>query len=137
MVTEFTPFLAAVGGALIGIACALLLILYGELAGLSGLVRSSLTPLKAGSFWKVSFIAGLLLAGVVVKLVAPEFLVGELNLPPWLIILTGLLVGGGTTLANGCTSGHGVCGTSRFSVRSWVATGVFMLVAVITANLVG
>ena len=77
------------------------------------------------------------MAGVAVRVFAPSLLEGELQLPPWLIVVAGLLVGAGTTLANGCTSGHGVCGMSRFSTRSWVATCTFLLVAFITANLVG
>ena len=137
MVTEFTPISAALGGALIGIACALLLVLFGKVAGISGLVKSLFTPLKPDNIWKVCFITGLLIAGVVTSLIAPELLEGDLSLPPWLIIIAGLLVGVGTSLANGCTSGHGVCGMSRFSTRSWVSTCMFMLVAVITANLVG
>lgn len=137
MVTEFTPVSAALGGALIGVSCALLLVLFGKVAGISGLVKSLFTPLKSDNVWKVCFITGLLIAGVVTSLIAPELLEGELSLPPWLIIIAGLLVGVGTSLANGCTSGHGVCGMSRFSTRSWVSTCMFMLVAVITANLVG
>ena len=137
MVTEFTPLSAALGGALIGISCALLLVLFGKVAGISGLVKSLFTPLKPDNEWKVCFITGLLIAGVATSLIAPELLEGELSLPPWLIIIAGLLVGVGTSFANGCTSGHGVCGMSRFSTRSWVSTCVFMLVAVITANLVG
>ncbi|WP_286890906.1 YeeE/YedE thiosulfate transporter family protein [Pseudoalteromonas sp. ESRF-bin5] len=137
MVTEFTPVSAALGGALIGVSCALLLVLFGKVAGISGLVKSLFTPLKPDNIWKVCFITGLLIAGVVTSLIAPELLEGDLSLPPWLIIIAGLLVGVGTSLANGCTSGHGVCGMSRFSTRSWVSTCMFMLVAVITANLVG
>jgi uncharacterized membrane protein YedE/YeeE len=137
MVTEFTPLSAALGGALIGISCALLLVLFGKVAGISGLVKSLFTPLKSDNVWKVCFITGLLIAGVATSLIAPELLEGDLNIPSWLIIAAGLLVGVGTSLANGCTSGHGICGMSRFSTRSWVSTCVFMLVAVITANLVG
>lgn len=137
MVTEFTPISAALGGALIGIACALLLVLFGKVAGISGLVKSLFTPLEPNNVWKVCFIAGLLIAGVATSFIAPELLEGDLNIPSWLIIVAGLLVGVGTSLANGCTSGHGVCGMSRFSTRSWVSTCVFMLVAVITANLIG
>jgi uncharacterized membrane protein YedE/YeeE len=137
MVTEFTPLSAALGGALIGISCALLLVLFGKVAGISGLVKSLFTPLKSDNVWKVCFITGLLIAGVATSLIAPELLEGDLNIPSWLIIAAGLLVGVGTSLANGCTSGHGVCGMSRFSTRSWVSTCVFMLVAVITAILVG
>ncbi|ALS33532.1 hypothetical protein PTRA_a2440 [Pseudoalteromonas translucida KMM 520] len=137
MVTEFTPVSAAIGGALIGIACTLLLVLYGKIAGISGIVKSVFAKVNSGSRWQLYFILGLLLAGVAVRVFAPSLLEGELQLPPWLIIVAGLLVGVGTTLANGCTSGHGVCGMSRFSTRSWVATCTFMLVAIITANLVG
>ncbi|PCC13255.1 YeeE/YedE family protein [Pseudoalteromonas sp. JB197] len=137
MVTEFTPVSAAIGGALIGIACTLLLVLYGKIAGISGIVKSVFAKANSGSRWQLYFILGLLLAGVAVRVFAPFLLEGELQLSPWLIIVAGLLVGVGTTLANGCTSGHGVCGMSRFSTRSWVATCTFMLVAIITANLVG
>jgi uncharacterized membrane protein YedE/YeeE len=137
MITEFTPVSAAIGGALIGIACTLLLVLYGKIAGISGIVKSVFAKANSDSRWQLYFILGLLLAGVAVRVFAPSLLEGELQLPSWLIVVAGLLVGAGTTLANGCTSGHGVCGMSRFSARSWVATCTFMLVAFITANLVG
>lgn len=137
MVTEFTPIAAAVGGALIGIACALLLVLYGKIAGISGIVKSVFNKQTSESRWKLYFIVGLLLAGISVRIFAPSLLEGELSLSPVLIVIAGLLVGMGTSLANGCTSGHGVCGMSRFSTRSWVSTFTFMAVAIITANLVG
>ncbi|MUH73328.1 YeeE/YedE family protein [Psychrosphaera haliotis] len=134
MLTEFTPISASVGGALIGIASAILLMVFGKVAGISGAVQSLLNPLQKGAGWKLVFVAGLLIAGVIVQLVQPELLVGELDLPLWLIVVAGLLVGVGTSLANGCTSGHGVCGMSRFSARSWVATITFMVIAFVTAN---
>lgn len=137
MVTEFTPIAAAIGGALIGIACALLLVLYGKIAGISGIVKSVFNKQTAESRWKLYFIVGLLLAGIAVRIFAPSLLEGELSLSPVLIVVAGLLVGMGTSLANGCTSGHGVCGMSRLSTRSWVSTCTFMAVAIITANLVG
>lgn len=136
MTTEFTPIAASIGGALIGIASALLLILYGKVAGISGAVQVLFSPFKLGTQWKLAFISGLVFAGVIVKNISPEWLTGDLNLPKWLIVIAGLLVGAGTYLANGCTSGHGVCGMSRLSRRSWVATLTFMAVAFITANLV-
>ena len=107
------------------------------MAGISGLIKSLFNPFAKSSRWKLCFIAGLVLAGVCVQIFKPELLVGELNLPPSMIIIAGLLVGIGTSLANGCTSGHGVCGMSRFSARSWVSTCTFMAIAIITANLVG
>lgn len=137
MTTEFTPLSAAIGGGLIGLACALLLVLFGKIAGISGLIKALFNPLANTSRWKLFFVAGVILAGVAVQIFSPELLVGELTLPPWMIIIAGLLVGAGTTLANGCTSGHGVCGMSRFSARSWVSTCTFMAIAIITANLVG
>ncbi len=137
MTTEFTPLSAAIGGGLIGLACALLLIFFGKISGISGLIKSLFNPFTKSSRWKLCFIAGLLLAGVCVQIFKPELLVGELNLSPSMIIIAGLLVGIGTSLANGCTSGHGVCGMSRFSARSWVSTCTFMAIAIITANLVG
>ena len=104
MVTEFTPIAAAIGGALIGIACALLLVLYGKIAGISGIVKSVFNKQTAESRWKLYFIAGLLLAGIAVRIFAPSLLEGELSLSPVLIVIAGLLVGMGTSLANGCTS---------------------------------
>jgi len=134
VLTEFTPISASIGGALIGIASAILLVVFGKVAGISGAVQSLLNPLQKGAGWKLVFVAGLLIAGVIVQLVQPELLVGEMDLPLWLIVVAGLLVGVGTSLANGCTSGHGVCGMSRFSARSWVATITFMVIAFVTAN---
>ena len=134
VLTEFTPISASIGGALIGIASAILLVLFGKVAGISGAVQALLSPLQKGAAWKLVFVAGLLLAGIIVQFVQPELLVGDLDLPPWLIVVSGLLVGVGTSLANGCTSGHGVCGMSRFSARSWVATITFMVIAFVTAN---
>lgn len=134
VLTEFTPISASIGGALIGIASAILLVVFGKVAGISGAVQSLLNPLQKGGGWKLVFVAGLLIAGVIVQFVQPDLLVGELDLPLWLIVVAGLLVGVGTSLANGCTSGHGVCGMSRFSARSWVATITFMTIAFITAN---
>ena len=137
METEFTPFAAIIGGSLIGLASALLLIFYGKVAGISGLVQALFAPFSKDVAWKLVFVIGLLLAGIVVQEIAPELLTGEFDIPTWLIVVSGLLVGVGTTLANGCTSGHGVCGMSRFSLRSWVATATFMAVAFLTANIIG
>lgn len=135
METEFTPLAALIGGSLIGLASAALLLLYGKVAGVSGAVQALFSPADSKNSWKIAFIVGLLAAGLLVRLWAPEWLEAELRLPSWLIIVAGLAVGLGTKLGNGCTSGHGVCGMSRFSGRSWVATIVFMLVAIVVANI--
>ena len=134
METEFTPETALIGGALIGLASAALLLLYGKVAGVSGVLQALFKPFKSDNGWKLSFVVGLIAAGVLASVFAPQWMQGELRLPSWLIVVAGLAVGLGTTLGNGCTSGHGVCGMSRFSGRSWVATIVFMVVAIIVAN---
>lgn len=134
MITEFTPISALIGGALIGLASAALLLFYGKIAGVSGVLQALFNPFRSENSWKLTFVLGLITAGLLTSWLAPEWMEGELRLPPWLIAVAGLAVGLGTTLGNGCTSGHGVCGMSRFSGRSWVATIVFMVVAIVVAN---
>ena len=134
MITEFTPISALIGGALIGLASAALLLFYGKIAGVSGVLQALFNPFRSENSWKLTFVLGLIAAGLLTSWLAPEWMEGELRLPPWLIVVAGLAVGLGTTLGNGCTSGHGVCGMSRFSGRSWVATIVFMVVAIVVAN---
>jgi uncharacterized membrane protein YedE/YeeE len=121
----FTPWSALLGGALIGVAAALLILLNGRIAGISGILGGLLRPLRGDIGWRAAFIAGLLGAPVVYSLFAA--------LPPVSIaagdgalVLAGLLVGVGTRYGSGCTSGHGVCGLSRLSWRSLAATAVFM-----------
>lgn len=128
---------ALIGGALIGISATLLLRLNGKIAGISGIFESSLFEPKAkSSRWKILFIFGLVLGGLILKLTNPEFLTNSLNQPYYFPILGGLLVGFGTRLGGGCTSGHGVCGISRFSKRSIIATLSFMLAGILTVALI-
>ena len=132
---HFTPGASLAGGVLIGVAAALLIVLLGRIAGISGIVGQLLqasswkTPAQWG--WRLAFVAGLLLAPLVWQLWAP---LPALDMPssPWLVIAAGLLVGFGTRLGSGCTSGHGVCGLSRLSLRSLAATLVFMATGVAT-----
>ncbi|WP_299588892.1 YeeE/YedE family protein [uncultured Microbulbifer sp.] len=126
----FTPATALAGGALIGLASALLLIFNGRIAGISGMVGSLLES-SSGVGWRLAFIIGLLLAPLAWQLFSA--------LPPIKIaagyptlIAAGLLVGFGTRLGSGCTSGHGVCGLSRLSSRSMIATLVFMAAGFVT-----
>jgi len=123
------------GGALIGLACALALLAHGRIAGISGILGHALDGGSARRF-RLGFLAGLIGAGALVALVAPSAL-GERvrGLPA--IALAGLLVGFGTTLGGGCTSGHGVCGVSHGSRRSIVAVLTFMTSAAITVAVVG
>ncbi len=128
--TVAASFLAALaGGALIGVATSLLLLAEGRLAGISGIVAGLLTRSAGGERgWRACFVAGLVAGGVVAQTLAPRSL-GPVVASVPVLALAGLLVGFGTRLAGGCTSGHGVCGVARLSRRSIAATLTFMAVA--------
>jgi uncharacterized protein len=129
------PFLAAaIGGALIGLASAALAILNGRLAGISGIVDGALGTDRA-SGWRPYFLAGLVLGGAAARLVAPDAL-GPVVASLPVLGMAGALVGFGTRMSGGCTSGHGVCGIARVSRRSLAATGVFMAVAALVVFVV-
>lgn len=122
---DFTPVSALAGGVLIGLAASLLLIANGRVAGISGILEGLLVPVRGDGPWRALFVAGLLLAGLGAVLLAPER-IGASPRSPMTLVAAGLLVGVGTHLARGCTSGHGVCGVSRLSPRSLLATAVFI-----------
>jgi hypothetical protein len=128
------PFLSAtVGGALIGLAAVLLMFLSGRVAGISGIVGGLLPPKPADDWrWRLAFIAGLLLAPLILKGGAGFSGIGAPMAGLAILIPAGLLIGAGSALGNGCTSGHGICGLARLSPRSAVATVTFMAVAVVT-----
>jgi uncharacterized protein len=130
---NFDPlFSAFLGGCLIGLAAAIMLLWTGRIAGVSG-VSKGLLDFKTGDIgWRVAFLSGLILGGLVFYWLQPGAFQIKLDRPLWLIAVAGLLVGAGQTLANGCTSGHGVCGVSRFSIRSIVATLTFMIAGFVT-----
>lgn len=133
---DFTPLPALLGGALIGLAASLLLLTHGKVAGISGLYGGILrrgTSDRALRFW---FIAGLLVAGALVRVLVPAAFATTWSATLPVALVAGLFVGFGTQLGNGCTSGHGVCGISRMSVRSLVATGTFMATGVATVFIV-
>jgi uncharacterized membrane protein YedE/YeeE len=132
--TEFTPWSGLAGGALIGLSASLLFALGGRIAGISGIAAGGLFETGNERGWRLAFIAGLLLAGLAFVLAAPGAITPA-PLPLGWLVLAGLLVGVGTRLGNGCTSGHGVCGISRLSLRSWVATAVFVGVGMLTVTL--
>jgi uncharacterized membrane protein YedE/YeeE len=133
---------ALLGGVLIGLAAALLLLAQGRIAGISGLLGSLLGGLRGGAAarrgqvaWRGSFVFALLLTGALLARVEPERF-RTIGMPSWPILLVGgLLVGFGTRLGNGCTSGHGVCGLGRGSPRSLFATLTFMATAIVTVLL--
>lgn len=131
--TEFTPVTALLGGGLIGLAATLLMAFNGRIAGISGITSGILPPWTGtGDLgWRLPFLAGLLLAPILVQVTTGDISqTVSTDLP--LMIGAGLLVGFGSVYGNGCTSGHGVCGLSRLSTRSLVATGTFMIVAIVT-----
>lgn len=136
--THFTPGSALMGGALIGLATAALLLFNGRIAGISGIIGGLLRPIFWGTkdatgerAWRLVFLAGLLLAPVLYGMARPLPAIEIQTSTPWLIV-AGLLVGIGTRYGAGCTSGHGVCGLARFSLRSLVATLCFMLSGFVT-----
>jgi uncharacterized protein len=131
MSTAFSPASALAGGMLIGLAASLFLLVNGRVAGVSGLLSGLLTPMRGGRDVRALFLVGLIAAGLVGVLLVPERLPPSPYGLPWLAA-AGLLVGFGTRLAGGCTSGHGVCGISRGSLRSVVATITFVAAAVLT-----
>ena len=132
METAFTPWASLSGGIMIGVAAVLLLWLNGKVAGISGIVGTALTDTGPDSYWRWLFVAGLILGGgaSLYQIVGVEQI--ELRASTPVLALAGLLVGFGTRLGSGCTSGHGVCGIGRLSHRSIVATLVFMAVAFAT-----
>lgn len=117
---------ALIGGAIIGFAVSLMLLCNGRVTGICGIVSGILRPLKGDTLWRVVFFFGLVSGGVVLKFVRPEVFVLSKNVQMLDYAFAGLLVGFGTLLGSGCTSGHGVCGISRFSMRSIVATLTFI-----------
>ncbi len=132
--TDFTPWSALAGGALIGLAAALFFVLNGRIAGISGIVGGLLSRQRGDVLWRVLFIAGMVAAPVVWGLFA--------ELPPMkidasypMLIIAGLIVGISTRYGSGCTSGHGVCGIARLSPRSIVATLAFMASGFVTVYL--
>ena len=132
MQTEFTPVSGLLGGALIGLAAVLLLLANGRIAGISGIVGGLLTRATADMGWRVAFVLGLWLGALVYWLVRGELFAVELATSWPVMLIAGLLVGFGTRMGGGCTSGHGVCGIARLSKRSIVATLVFMGAGIIT-----
>ncbi len=120
-------FVALFGGALIGLAVSLMLLWNGRVTGISGIVYgAAIKPIKNDKTWRWFFIGGLLVGGLLLQLAYPSAYSEGLPTESWTVVVAGLLVGFGTVLGNGCTSGHGVCGISRMSLRSIIATLTFI-----------
>lgn len=129
---NFTPVSAAIGGILIGLSAVLLMVSTGRIAGVAGIFGGLLNLRGEDKGWRIAFIAGLILAPILAGLIGHGM--AQPTLPSnWIVVVVaGLLVGFGTRLGGGCTSGHGICGIGRLSPRSIAATIVFMVTAVIT-----
>ena len=135
--TSFTPIASALGGALIGLSAVLLMAFNGRIAGVSGIAAHLFPPYEDKEFaGRLAFVAGLVAAPLLVRLATGSLPSQSIVAGAPVLVVAGLLVGFGSVWGNGCTSGHGVCGISRFSMRSLVATAIFMATAIVTVFLV-
>jgi uncharacterized protein len=134
-VENFTPVSGLIGGLLIGLSTVLLILFNGRIAGISGIVGGLLARKGSEIGWRAVFVVGLLLGAFVYMLATGVALPVNVQASMPVMVIAGLLVGFGTRLGSGCTSGHGICGIARFSRRSIVATLVFFVTAIITVFL--
>ncbi len=130
-IINFTPLEAFIGGLIIGLSVVLFYVANGRIAGISGIINNSIFS-KINRLDNILFIIGLILGPVLYKLIINPNVNFNISSSVPLLILAGLLVGAGTKIGSGCTSGHGICGISRFSKRSFVATFIFMISAIVT-----
>lgn len=133
---NFTPCSALAGGILIGTGITLLFLFNGRIAGVSGILFGTLFPRSGDWLWRFLFVSGLIAGAAAYHYSVPDAFVPRSGYPLGLVVVGGLLVGFGTRMGGGCTSGHGICGISRFSPRSLVATSIFMLFGFVTVYLV-
>ena len=129
---NFTPVSAAIGGVLIGLSAVLLMLSTGRIAGISGIFSGLLNMRGEDKGWRIAFLAGFILAPVIAGPLGYGMSAPKLPSSWTVIVVAGLLVGFGTRLGGGCTSGHGICGIARLSPRSIAATVIFMVTAIAT-----
>lgn len=134
--TSFTPFEAILGGSLIGLASVLLMAFHGRIAGMTGILAGVLPPFQADWAWRASFLVGAIVAPIVLSAATGQPVPFDNPVSIWAVIIGGVIVGIGVNFGSGCTSGHGVCGMARLSLRSIVATITFMLFTFITVYVV-
>ena len=134
--TEFEVLMPLTGGVLIGISASMLLLFSGRIAGVSGIFGGTLFKQGKERGWRLSFIAGLIAGGVLLYIINAEFFENSSGRGLLAVTIAGLLVGIGTRVGGGCTSGHGVCGIGRLSGRSLVATVTFVITGLVTVALV-
>ena len=133
---NFTPYTAFSGGMLIGLSVAIMLFFNGRITGISGFIAEVLTPKVDEWLWRMVFLTGMIIGSFVFVFLFPDTFVPRTGFPLSLLIIGGLLVGFGTKLGSGCTSGHGICGLAQLSPRSLVATIVFMFSGAITVFII-
>lgn len=134
---DFLPWNGLAGGVLIGLSAAFFLLIRGRVSGISGIVENVLFPSSRAAAWSLAYLAGLPLGALAVALIAPGLAPKPMFQAAWpLLTVAGLLVGFGARVGGGCTSGHGVCGLPRLSLRSIVATVTFMVTAALTVLVV-
>ena len=135
---HFTPWSSLSGGILLGVASALFILINGRILGISGILGGLLPPKLGDTSWRIAFLLGMFAAPTVFHAVVPAEYINapRIEATEWMIVLAGLLVGIGTRYASGCTSGHGVCGLSRLSPRSLIATASFMGAGFVTVFVV-
>jgi len=136
--THFTPWSSLSGGIILGVASALFILINGRVLGISGILGGLLPPKAGDTLWRIAFLAGMFAAPWIFNLIAPADLITtpQIDADTIMLIIAGLLVGIGTRYGSGCTSGHGVCGLSRMSPRSLVATVSFMATGFLTVYVV-
>jgi uncharacterized membrane protein YedE/YeeE len=129
---NLTPLAGLLGGALIGLAAAALMLLTGRIAGISGIFGGLLRPGAGDRDWRLAFIAGLTIAPLLAALAGAPLPAPAMPTSLIMTVIAGILVGFGSRMGGGCTSGHGVCGIARLSARSLAATAIFMAAAIVT-----
>ncbi len=133
---NFTPASALAGGLLIGASAVLFLLLNGRIAGISNIAAGLLAPRRGDVSWRLLFLGGLVVGAAVVHSLSGNVTTPRADFPGWLLAVAGILVGFGTSVGRGCTSGHGVCGLGRLSMRSLVATLTFLAAGIATTFVV-
>lgn len=127
-------FYSLAGGVIIGLSVTLMLLFNGRVAGISGILASALGVPTRDGFWRWAFVIGLVTGGLIIQVLQPSLFTSTSTTSFGVVIMAGLLVGYGTTMGSGCTSGHGVCGVSRLSLRSITATLIFILFGVLAVQ---
>lgn len=132
---NFTPITGLLGGALIGLSVTMMMLFVGRITGISGIFGGLVVPQRGEVAWRVTFVAGLVSGGLILRVFYPQAFPVQLDSSMVLVVMAGLLVGFGTRMGSGCTSGHGICGLARFSQRSFVSVFTFIATGAVAVYL--